>query len=47
MGGKPNRGTPKDKRLKRNRTTKKRKSKNQASPQPFASTRTADGRFPI
>lgn len=39
MGGKPNPGTKKDKRLKRN----KRKTKGKA----FARTRSADGRFPI
>lgn len=41
MGGKPSKGTKKDKRRKVNQP-KPRKSK-----RPFARTRSADGRFPI
>lgn len=42
MGGKPSKGTKKDKRLKENKKKRKKEKGN-----PFASTRTADGRFPI
>jgi len=50
MGGKPNPGTKKDKRLKKNR--KKKKTATQSITRkrrraPFFSTRSADGRFPI
>jgi len=41
MGGKPSKGTRKDKRLKENKSTKKKVQR------PFVRTKSADGRFPI
>lgn len=42
MGGKPSKGTKKDKRLKKNRKRASGKLK-----PPFSSTRSTDGQYPI